>query len=99
MGIFRNRGPNIVLEQPDREGRVTRTIKEARYWLADSNADWNAGLDIAETAAHLLESAQLVPLHDLPTREVAMLRRGRENRQTLKTLLEKEIAFLQPYAR
>jgi hypothetical protein len=99
MGIFRNRGRDIVLEQPDREDRVTRTIEEARNWLADPNADWNEGLDIAEVAAHLLESAQLVPLHDLPTRRVEMLRRGREDRQALRALLEKDIAALQPYAK
>ena len=30
MGMFRNRGPNVVLEQPNREGRVTRVIADAR---------------------------------------------------------------------
>jgi hypothetical protein len=99
MGIFRNRGRDIVLEQPDREDRVTRTIEEARNWLADPNADWNEGLDIAEVAAHLLESAQLVPPHDLPTRRVEMLRRGQEDPQALRALLEKDIAALQPYAK
>ncbi|MCY2954435.1 MAG: hypothetical protein NTU53_21095 [Planctomycetota bacterium] len=98
MGIFRNRGPDVVLEQPDREGRVTREIADARKWLADPNADWNAGLDIAEVAANLLESAQLVPLRELPTRQVAVLRRGPENRAALRTLLEKDIAALQPHA-
>jgi hypothetical protein len=99
MGIFRNRGPDIVLEQPDREGRATREIAEARAWLANPNADWNAGLDLAEVAANLLESAQLVPLHELPTRQIAMLRRGQEDRAALRTLLEKDIAALQPFAR
>jgi hypothetical protein len=98
MGIFRNRGPDIVLEQPDREGRVTRTIREARGWLAEPNGNWNSGLDVAEMAAHLLESAQLVPLRELPTRQIEILRRGQEDRQTLRTLLEKGIATLQPYA-
>ncbi len=99
MGIFRNRGQDVVLEQPDREGRVTRTIREARDWLADLNGDWNTGLDIAEVAAHLIESAQLAPLHELPTRQVEILCRAQENRQMLRTLLEKDIAALQPYAR
>ncbi len=97
MGIFRNRGPNVVLERPNRENRVTRTIAAARRWLANANGDWQAGLDIAETAANLLESAQLVPLHDLPTRQVEVLRRGKENRAALKTLLEKDITALHPY--
>jgi hypothetical protein len=99
MGIFRNRGPEVVLEQPDREGRVTREIAGARRWLADPNARWDTGLDIAEAAANLLESAQLVPLHELPTHQVEALRRGQEDRPTLRTLLEKDILLLQPYTR
>jgi hypothetical protein len=97
MGIFRNHGPNVVLERPNRENRVTRTLKEAREWLAGSDSDWRAGLDVAEVAANLLESAQLVPLHELPTRQVAILRRGHEDRPALKALLEKDIAALQPF--
>ncbi len=99
MGIFRNRGPDVVLEQPDREGRVTRTVADARNWLANPDAGWSTGLDIAEIAANLLESAQLVPLHELPTRQVEILRRSPEDRAALKTLLEKDIAALQPYER
>jgi len=99
MGIFRNRDPDVVLERPDREGRVTRTVADARNWLASANGDWHAGLDIAEVAANLLESAQLVPLHELPTRQVEILRLGAEDRPNLKALLEKDISALQPYER
>jgi len=99
MGIFRNRGPDVVLEQPDREGRVTRVIRDARNWLADPSGNWNAGLDIAEVAANLLESAQLVPLRELPTRQIEMLRRGQEDRQALRALLERDMVALQPYGR
>jgi hypothetical protein len=99
MRIFRNRGPDVVLERPDREGRVTRTVADARNWLANPDAGWSTGLDIAEIAANLLESAQLVPLHELPTRQVELLRRTPEDRAALKTLLEKDIAELQPYER
>ncbi len=99
MGIFRNRGADVLPEQPDREGRVTRTIREARAWLANTNGDWHAGLDIGEIAANLLESAQLVPMHDLPTRQIELLRRGQEDRPALRALLEKDIAALQPYTR
>lgn len=98
MGIFRNHGPDIVLERPNREGRVTRVITDARNWLASPDADWRSGIDLAEVAANLLESAQLVPLHELPTRQVEALRRGKEDRPALKTLLERDIAALQPYA-
>jgi len=97
--MFRNRGPDVVLEQPNREGRVTRAISDARNWLANPNGDWNAGLDTAEAAANLLESAQLVPLRELPTRQVGLLRRGPENRPALRTLLEKDAVALQPYER
>ena len=99
MGMFRNRGPQVVLERPNREGRVTRTISDARNWLANANGDWHAGLDIAEVVANLLESAQLVPLHELPTRQVEMMRRGQEDRPALEALLEKDIAALQPHVR
>jgi hypothetical protein len=99
MGLFRNRGPDVVLEQPNREGRVTRVITDARNWLANPNGDWRAGLDIAEAAANLLEAAQLVPLHELPTRQVELLRRGPEDPPALKTLLEKDMTALQPYER
>ncbi len=98
MGLFRNRGPDVVLERPNREGRVTRVIANARDWLANPSADWSAGLDSAEEAANLLESAQLVPLHELPTRQVGLLRRAPVDRPALRTLLEKDIAALQPHA-
>jgi hypothetical protein len=97
MGIFRNRGSDVVLEQPDREGRVTRTIEDARKWLADPNGNWASGLDVAEVAANLLESAQVVPLRELPTRQVELLRRGREDRPALRKLLENDITTLQHY--
>jgi hypothetical protein len=97
MGIFRNRGESILPERPNREGRVTRTIADASKWLASPSGDWHAGVDIAETAANFLESAQLVPMHELPTRQVELLRRGQEDRRALRTLLEKEIAALRPY--
>jgi hypothetical protein len=95
LGFFRERGPNVVLERPDREGRVTRTVADARRWLANTNGDWNSGLDIAEAAANLIESAQLAPMRELPTREVELLRRGPEDRSALKALLEREIAVLE----
>jgi hypothetical protein len=50
-------------------------------------------------AANLLESAQLVPLRELPTRQVEVLRRGQEDRPSLRALLEKDVAALQPYER
>ncbi|MBN2590276.1 MAG: hypothetical protein JXA96_10475 [Sedimentisphaerales bacterium] len=97
MGIFRNRGENLVLENPDREGKLTRVIQDAHRWLGDPNSTWQAGLDIAEVAANLLESAQIAPMRELPLREVELLRKGQENRTALCAILEKDIAMLQPY--
>ncbi len=97
MGIFRNRGPDVVLERPNRETELPAPSPMPATGWPIRTATGSAGLDIAEAAANLLESAQLVPLHDLPTRQVEVLRRGQEDRLALKTLLEKDIAALQPY--
>jgi hypothetical protein len=80
MGFFRNRGGEVVEEVPDRENHVTDAVTKSKAWLADTNADWQAGLDLAETSANLLEAAQLVPIHDLPSRQVELLRNGQPDR-------------------
>jgi phage tail protein X len=98
MGFFRNRGPNVIPEVPDREGRVTQAVSENQKWLADPNAAWDSGLDLAERSANLLEGAQLIAMHDLPTRQVDLLRRGRQPEiAALRRLLEKLTAILEPY--
>ncbi len=97
MGIFRNRGENLVLENPDREGKLTRVIQDAHRWLGDPNSTWESGLDIAEVAANLLESAQIAPMRELPLRQVELLRQGQEDHEALKAILEKDIVLLQPY--
>ena len=51
-----------------------------------------------ETTVPIGTSLHLGPVRiELPTRQVGLLRRGPEDRPTLRTLLEKEIAALQPY--
>ena len=67
LGFFRNRGANVVEDVPDRENHLTEAVTKNRKWLADPNADWKAGLDLAEVSANLLEAAQLAPMHNLPT--------------------------------
>jgi hypothetical protein len=99
MGIFRNRGEDIVLEEPDREGRVKREVAAARVWLSDPNADWETGLDIAEIAANLLESAQLAPMREPPTRQIELMRRDQPHLPALRDTLEKYIALLEPLVR
>ena len=102
MGIFRNRGLGssaVVLEEPDREGWVKRAIASAQGWLAAPEGNWDEGLDAAETAANLMESAQMVGMRELPTRQVEILRRGAEDRGALRAMLEREIEVLRPYVK
>jgi hypothetical protein len=91
-------------EVVDREGRATRAVAEGKKWLADPNADWAEGLDIAERAANLLEAGQLIAMHDLPTRQVDLLRRpgrggapAQPDMPALRALVEKFTAILEPY--
>ena len=97
LGFFRNRGVNIVEDVPDRENHVTEAVMKNKTWLADSNADWETGLDLAEISANLLEAAQLVPMHDLPTRQVELLRSGAPDRPALRDMLERFTSILEPY--
>jgi hypothetical protein len=97
MGFFRNRGPDVVLEVPDREGRVTRAVAENKKWLADPNAAWEPGLDLAERSANLLEAAQLIAMHDLPTRQVDLLRKGKPDMGALRALVQKFTGILEAY--
>ncbi len=96
-GFFRNRGETVVLEDPDREQWVTKTVANARKWLATPDAKWEDGLDAAETAANLLESAQLIAMREPPTRTVDLLRRGNPDLPALRAALEKYVVLLEPY--
>jgi len=97
LGFFRNRRSNTVEEVPDRENHVTEAVMKNKRWLADPNPDWETGLDLAEVSANLLEAAQLVPMHDLPTRRVALLRAGPPDASSLRAMLEKFTSALEPY--
>lgn len=97
MGCFRNRGPDVTLEEPDRENWVTKAIANANAWLNSPNPDWQKGLDAAETAANLLEAAQLVPMREPPTRQVDLLRAGQPDLAVLKKLMTNYVAELEPY--
>jgi hypothetical protein len=99
LGFFRNRGETIVLEDPDREQWVTKAVANARKWLAAPDAKWEDGLDVAETAANLLEAAQLIAMREPPTRTVDQLRRGQPNLPALRATLERYVAILEPYQR
>lgn len=96
LGFFRNRGKNVVEEVPDRENHLTEAVAKNREWLADPNADWEAGLDLAEISANLLEAAQLAPMHKLPSREVILLREGQPDMPSLRSLLLYFTSLLAP---
>jgi hypothetical protein len=99
LGLFRNRGPNVVLENPDREGAVTRAVASGKQWLAQPDATWERGLSIAETAANLLEAGELVAMREPPTRTVDLMRQGQADLPVLRALLQKYIDLLEPYQR
>jgi hypothetical protein len=97
MGFFRKRSSDVLLAVPDREGKVSEVVNKGNAWLRKSDASWIEGLMLTETAANLLESAELVPMRIPPTSEVNRLREGGINMPALKELLTKYIGILQPY--
>ncbi len=97
MGYFRKRTPDILPAVADNEGWVARITDRSNEWLKNSEPDWNDGLDIAETAAHLLESGELVAMRIPPTQEVEMLRQGEADIKALKELIIKFRNQLEPY--
>jgi hypothetical protein len=97
MGFFRNRTADILPAIPDKEGWVTKVIDQSEKWLSAPEAIWKEGLDIAETAAHLLESGELTAMIIPPTQEVNMLRNGEVNTKALKELIIKFKNQLEPY--
>jgi len=97
LGFFRNRGANVVEDAPDRENHLTEAVTKNKAWLADPNPNWETGLDLAEVSSNLLEAAQLAPMHNLPTRQVALLRNGQPDIPALRSMLEKFTSLLEPY--
>jgi hypothetical protein len=97
LGFFRNRGDSAVEDVPDRENHLTEAVTKNKAWMGDPNADWQAGLDLAEVSANLLEAAQLAPMHNLPSRQVILLRNGQPDMAALRSTLEKFTAMLEPY--
>ena len=86
-------------EFPDCEGGVTRTVTNSVAWLHDTNASYAQGLDLAETAANILEANQLVAMHDLPSRRVMLFHREPPNPAVLRELLAVLVNNLEPYRR
>jgi hypothetical protein len=99
LGLYRNRSTNVVMEFPDREGWVTRTVTNSWNWLKATNASYADGLKFAETAANLLEANQLIAMRELPTRRVALLREGASDPAALRECMADLLKKLEPYRR
>ena len=97
MGYFRKRTDDILPSIPDKEGWVTKVIDQSDAWLKDTKATWKNGLDIAETAANLLEAGELTAMRIPPTQEVEILRKGEENIKALKVLIIRFKNQLEPH--
>ncbi len=97
MGFFRNRGPNVVEDVPDRENHLTEAVEKNKAWLIGSDPAWDGGLNLAEVSANLLEAAQLAPMHDLPSRQVALLRNGPPNLPAIRSILQRFTLMLEQY--
>jgi hypothetical protein len=97
LGFFRNRGPNVVLEDPDRERWVTRAVTDGRNWLAQPDPDWHEGLRQAEIEANLLEAAQLVPMREPPTRTVDLLHTAPPDLPALQAIVRGYISILEAH--
>lgn len=97
MGFFRKRSADILPSVPDKEAWITKISDQADKWLANPEASWKEGLDIAETAANLLEAGELTAMIIPPTQEVDVLRQGNEDMKALKELIVKFKKQLEPY--
>ena len=97
FGMFRARDENVMPAAPDRESAVTRAVENNKKWLAEANQNWDAGLDLAEISANLLEAGELIAMNDPPTRTVDLLRKGAPNPSALRTALAKYTAILEPH--
>jgi hypothetical protein len=97
MGFFRKRTADILPAVPDREGWVSRVIEQSYKWLKDPERTWTDGLDIAETAAHLLEAGELTAMRIPPSWEVRMLREGEVDMPALKNLIIQFKKELEPF--
>ncbi|MEO8597267.1 MAG: hypothetical protein ABI759_28370 [Candidatus Solibacter sp.] len=97
LGMFRDRDEDVMPGMPDKEGFVTRAVANNQKWLADANPAWEAGLNLAEVSANLLESGQLIAMYDPPTRTVDLLRKGAPNLPALRAAIEKYTALLEPH--
>lgn len=83
MGCFRNRDVStMVKEHPNKEGHAQQAVRQVEEALKEETtafrhrkASTERILEAAEFCANLLESAQMLPMHDLPTAQIAAWRK------------------------
>ncbi len=97
LGFFRNRGEDILMSTPDSEGHLTAVLNDGAKWLAQPDAPWSDGLDIAERGANLLEAGQLIAMRDPPTRRVYLMRAGQPDLPALRAMIKEFMDDLEPY--
>ena len=97
MGFYRNRTANTLLEDPDREHWVQKAVTGGKAWLASPAPNWDEGLKQAEIEANILETAQLVPMREPPTRALELLRNAPPDIPALQALVRRFVSILEPY--
>lgn len=83
MGCFRNRDVStMVKERPNKEGHAQQAVRQVEEALKEETtafrhrkASTERILEAAEFCANLLESAQMLPMHDFPTAQIAAWRK------------------------
>jgi len=97
MGFFRKRSTDILPSVTDQEGWITKVTDQSEKWLNNPDKTWKDGLDIAETAANLLEAGELTAMRIPPTWEVEKLRYEEVRMNALKELIIKFKDQLEPF--
>lgn len=83
LGFYRNRNlETMVPEYPNKEGYVNEAIRlveeafnEEKEVFKSTRANTDDILEAAEWCANLLESAQMVPMHDMPSAKIQAWRK------------------------
>lgn len=82
MGCYRNRDlTTSIMENPNKEGYVTRALKELEAAMTDDaevfkykKASSDDILEAAEMCANILEASQMVPMYELPSAKIQLWR-------------------------
>ncbi|MDE5740066.1 MAG: glycoside hydrolase family 5 protein [Bacteroidaceae bacterium] len=94
MGCFRNRDANTMIkERPNKEGYAQWAVRQVEEALKEETAMFNHRrastdriLEAAEFCANLLESSQMIPMHDLPTAQIAAWRKQPANERDAQAI-------------